>query len=61
MKNINKQKTNQKHNTPTEDIIPKYKQQHIKVKLTHQNTRYIEIGLSIQEQATPTEKKQLTK
>ena len=51
MKNLNKQTTNQKHNTPTENIIPTLKQQHVKEKLTHRNTRYIQIGKNIQEQA----------
>ena len=63
MKTINKQTTKQKHNTPTEDIIPTHKQQHMIIKLTHQNTRYIQIGQTIQEQATspPPEKKTLAK
>ena len=54
-KNINK-RTHQKHNTATKDIIPTHKQQHIKEKLTLQNTRYIQIGQNIQEQATSKKK-----
>ena len=41
--NINKQTTNQKYSTTTEDIIPIHKQ-HIKERLTFLNTRYLQIG-----------------
>ena len=55
MKNANKRTTNQKHNTLTENIIPPHKQ-HIKEKLTYQNTRYIQTDKNIQKQATPQKK-----
>ena len=56
MKNANKRTTNQKHNTLTENIIPMHKQQYIKEKWTYQNTRYVQTGEHIQEQATPQKK-----
>ena len=51
-RNINKQTTNQKHRTTTEDMIPTHKQQNIKEKLTLQNTKYIYIAQTTQEQPT---------
>ena len=51
-KRKNKQTTNQKHNTPTQDIIPTHKQ-HIKEKLSLRNTRFIQIGQNTKEQSPP--------
>ena len=51
-KNINEQTANQNHSIATEYIIPTHKQ-HMKEKSTLRNTRYIQIGQNIQEQATP--------
>ena len=54
--NINKQTTNQKHSTTTEDIIPKQEQQHIK-RLMLRYTRYMQSGQNTQEQSNSSKKK----